>query len=260
MNQKLKKVINKFLITGTSSGLGKYLHGNLGGAGLNRQASEKERKDLKKNGAEVIIHCAFNSEQNPTDVDQYFCDNVFLTEELTSIPHKKFIFISSVDVYPKNSAKHKEEEILDANKTENLYAKTKLLSEDLVRRNCPNFLILRCSALLGKDSRGNSLIKIIKQNHPILTLSAKSLFNYVLHKDVLEFMSLAIEKDLQGVYNLASSESISLKGIASLLKKEVNYGNYIYDVGDIDNNKAITYLPAFKRTSKEIVIKFISTL
>lgn len=251
MNQKLKKAKNKFLITGTSSGLGKYLHGNLGGISINREK-------IQKNGAEIIIHCAFNSEQNPTDVDQYFRDNVFLTEELTKLPHKKFILLSSVDVYPKNSNRHTEDEIIDVNNAGNLYAKTKLLSEEIVKKNCPNFLILRCSALLGKDSRKNSLIKIIQDDSPILTLSSDSSFNYILHKDVLGFIKFAIEKDLKGIYNLVSSKNITLKEASDLFKKKVKFGNHIYNVGNIDNSKAALIFPPFKKDSKEVVAQFVN--
>lgn len=250
----------KYLITGTSSGLGKYLHDNLGGFCLTRQTSKKDREEIKKDSIDVIIHCAFNSKQDLKNLDQYFKDNVSLTEELTKLPHKKFIFISTIDVYPKNSTKHTEDEILDPNTTEDLYAKTKLLSENLVKKNCPNFLILRCSALLGKDSRENSLIRIIKENYPTLTLSAKSIFNYILHKDVLEFIKLAIEEDLQGAYNLASSKNITLKKIADLFKKKVSFGDYIYNVGNIDNSKATSIFPPFKKDSKEVITQFVKIL
>lgn len=244
-----------FLVTGSSGGLGKYLHDNLGGISLNRQTFENE--DWVKKGADIIIHCAFNSDHNPKNMDQYFQDNVLLTEKLIKIPHKKFIFISSIDVYPKNLSKHTEDEILDADKTKDLYAKTKLLSEDLVKRNCSNFLILRCTALLGKDSRANSLIKIIQEKNPILTLSAKSVFNYILHRDVLEFIKLAIEKDLQGIYNLASAKNITLSEVAQILKKDVHFGSYIYNVGKIDNTKTSLAFPILNKTSKEVVANFI---
>ena len=250
MNQKLKKTINKFLITGTSSGLGKYLHGNLGGIPINREK-------IQKNGAEIIIHCAFNSQQSPKDIEQYFRDNVLLTEELTNIPHKKFIFISSVDVYPKNSNRHIEDEIIDINNADSLYVKTKLLSEEVVKKNCPNFLILRCSALLGKDSRKNSLIKIIQGDSPTLTLSPDSSFNYILHKDVLEFIKLALEKDLEGTYNLTSSNNITLKEVSVLFNKKVKFGSYIYNVGYIDNSKAISVTPSFQKTSREVINEFV---
>lgn len=250
MSQNLKKAKINSLITGTSSGLGKYLHGNLGGISLNREK-------IQKNGAEIMIHCAFNSQQSPKDIEQYFRDNVLLTEELTNIPHKKFIFISSVDVYPKNSKRHREEELLDVNKTDSLYAKTKFLSEEVVKKNCPNFLILRCGALLGKDARQNSLIKIIKEKNPTLTLSPDSSFNYILHKDVLEFIKFAIEKDLQGIYNLVSYKNITLKQAADLVKKKVNFGRYIYSVGYIDNSKVTSIAPSFEKTSEEVIRQYL---
>lgn len=256
MNQRLKKTRNKLLITGTLSGFGKYLHENLGGIGWNRQSSEKEREEIQKNGAEIIIHCAFNSQQNPKDIGKYFRDNVLLTEDLTNIPHKKFIFISSVDVYPKNSNRHVEDEIIDINNVDNLYAKTKLLSEDVVKKNCPNFLVLRCSALLGKDARQNSLIKIIKEKNPTLTLSPDSSFNYILHADVSEFIKLALEKDRKGIYNLVSYKNITLKEVADLFKKKVTFGDYVYNVGNIDNSKAISVTPFFEKTSEEVIRQF----
>lgn len=258
MNQNSQKLKSSFLITGSSSGLGKYLHDNLGGISLTRQTSKSEKEKIIKDGTDIIIHCAFNSEHSPKNLDLYFRDNVLLTEELTKIPHKKFIFISSVDVYPKDSSKHAEDEILDADKAEDIYAKTKFLSENLVKRNCPNFLILRCTALLGKDSRENSLIKIIKSNHPTLALSNKSVFNYILHKEVLEFIKLAIKNDLQGIYNLASSENITLSQVTKILKKKVNFGNFIYNVGNIDNTKASSIYADLNKTTKEIILEFIS--
>lgn len=255
MSQNLKKAKNKFLITGTSSGLGKYLHDNVGGIAFSRVQEKIEK-------TEIIIHCAFNRSKDVTNQNlyQYLSDNIFLTKKLATTPHRKFIFISSVDVYPKNDSKHTEDEVIHINQVSGMYAITKLMAESLIQNLCSNFLILRCSALLGKDSKENSLIKILKEDNPTLTLSPDSIFNYILHKDVLEFIKLAIEKDLQGIYNLASSESISFKQIADLLKKEATYGNYIYNVGNIDNTKAFTYLPALKKTSKEVIIEFISNM
>lgn len=255
MSQNLKKAKNRSLITGTSSGLGKYLHDNLGGIAFSRDQEKIEE-------TEIIIHCAFNRSKDVTNQNlyQYLSDNIFLTKKLAKTPHRKFIFISSIDVYSKNDSKHTEDEVINIDQVSGMYAITKLMAESLIQNLCSNFLMLRCSALLGKDSKENSLIKILKEDNPTLTLSPDSTFNYILHKDVLEFINLAIKKDLQGIYNLASSGNISLKAIADLFKKEVNYGNYIYNVGDIDNTKAVTYLPALKKTSKEIVIKFINTL
>lgn len=242
---------NKYLITGSSSGLGKYLYNKLGGISFNRDGTNVKE-------AEVLIHCAFNQtrEVNSKNLYQYLFDNVFLTKKLAKIPHKKFIYISSVDVYPKNNQKHFENEVIDISQVSGIYAITKLMSESLIQDLCPNFLILRCSALLGRDAKENSLIKIIKEENPALTLSPDSVFNYILHKDVLEFIKIALDRDLQGIYNLASSENITLFQITELLGKKVSFGNYMYNAGNIDNEKASELLPSFKKTSKETINEF----
>ena len=249
MNSKGK---NNFLITGVSSGLGKYLHDNFGGISFDRK--NKEEVDE----AEVIIHCAFNRNRDITtqNLYQYLFDNIFLTKKLAKIPHKKFIFISSVDVYPKNDQKHFENEVINVNQVSGIYEITKLFSESLIQTLCPNLLILRCAALLGKDSKENSLIKIIREDNPTLTVSADSIFNFILHTDVLEFIKKAIENDLQGIYNLASSKNITLKQVADLVKKKVTFGDYVYNVGNIDNSKTRSVTPAFKKTSEEIIVEF----
>lgn len=241
------------LITGTSSGLGKYLHEHLGGIAFDRYTQTRYKTD-------IIIHCAFNRSRdiNSENLYQYIADNIFSTERLTKVPHKKFIYISSIDVYPQNTKKHFEDELINVNQVSTIYAFTKLISESLIQNLCQNFLILRCSTLLGKDSKENSLIKIIKEDHPSVTLSADSVFNYILHTYVLEFIKIAIEKDLQGIYNLASSENITLTQVANVLKKEVNFSTFFYTVGNINNTKAALMLPAFKKTSTEVISEFFS--
>lgn len=242
----------KYLITGSSSGLGKYLHDQLGGITYKRTGTNVGE-------TEVIIHCAFNraKEINSTNLYQYLSDNIFLTKKLAKISHKKFIYISSVDVYPKDNKKHSEDEVIDVNQVSEIYGISKLMSESIVRNFSSNFLILRCSALLGKDAKDNSLIKISKETHPTLSLSSQSVFNYILHTDVLEFIKIAIEKDLQGVYNLASSRNIFLSQISKLFGKKVGFGDYIYSIGKIDNSKVSSIFPAFKKNSKEVILQFI---
>lgn len=251
----------KFLITGTSSGLGKHLFEIFDGIPLTREISQQKINNLEKNVVDIIIHAAFNSSKDITsnNLYSYINDNVLLTKKLLEIPHQKFIFISSVDVYPKNSRKHTEDEVIDINSVNGIYAITKLISESLVKEISPNNLILRCSTLLGKYSRKNSLIKIIQDVKPTISLSPKSTFNYIIHTYVSDFIKLAIKKDLKDIYNLASSKNISLVQVAKQLNKKVNFGTYIYNVGQIDNEKAATLISIFRKTSQEVITDFTFT-
>lgn len=249
----------KVLITGTLSGLGKYIFEKFSGIPWNRNINDREKKRLRSEGVDIIIHCAFNSSQvvDSNNLYSYLSDNVFLTKELIDIPHKKFIFISSVDVYPKDQKFHSEDEVIDISRILGIYAITKLMSESLIKVKCKSFLILRCTSLLGKYSRPNSLIRILKDKRPQLSLSGKSILNYVLHSDIFDFMNLAIKNNIQGIYNVASSENITLSEVADILGKKVKFGDYIYNVGNIDNSKISSIFPSFKRTSKEIILEFL---
>ena len=249
----------EILTTGVRSGLGRYIHENLGGVGLTRQQSGKEFQKIKNRGVDTIIHCAFNTARgiNSESLFSYLEDNVFLTKELVSIPHQKFIFISSIDVYPKSESVHSESEVIEVDSVDGIYAITKLISESIVKQHCPDFLILRCSAFLGKYSRRNSLLRIIEDENCVLTLSGESEFYYILYPDVLEFIKYAIDNGLTGIYNVASSDSITLSEVADILGKKVEFGSYKYGVGKIDNSKISAVFPAFNKTSKEVIRQFI---
>ncbi len=262
LEKKTYMTKEKILTTGSASGLGKYIYENVGGEGLDRDTSFEEREKIKKEGVNVIIHCAFNPKKdiNTNFLYDYLKDNIFLTKSLISIPHKKFIFISSIDVYPKNQNIHSEGEVINLDSLDNIYAVTKLMSEAIIKNNCKNYLILRCSALLGKYSRRNSLIRIISEEKCNLTLSEKSEFNYILHLDVLDFIKFSIEKNLQGIYNMVSSQNITLSEITEMLDRKVNFGSYVYKTGQIDNSRTASIFPVFKKTSKEVVDKFIKEL
>ncbi|MBI4529882.1 MAG: NAD(P)-dependent oxidoreductase [Candidatus Latescibacteria bacterium] len=249
----------RILITGTLSGLGKHLYETFGGIGWIRQTPATDREKIRRTGVDVLIHCAWNSRQSVTSdcLYTYVADTVLLTEEVVRIPHQKFIFLSSVDVYPRRPGPCSEDEIIDLHAVGGVYGITKLMSEAIVRQHCPNHTILRCVSLLGKYARKNSLIRIIDDAPCTLTLSGDSRLNYVLYTDVADFLRFAMECDVRGIYNVSSTEHVTLSGVADMLGKHVNFGSYRYDVGDIDNSKISSIFPAFKKTSQEVIAQFV---
>jgi len=248
----------KILVTGNKNGLGRYLFEELGTVGFDRDTVEFEKKAIIKKGAEVIIHCAFNSipEVTSKELPDYLKDNLFLTRDIVQIPHNKFLFISSVDVYPKDRKIHKENEIINLNQVEGIYGISKLFAEAIIREYGRNFLILRSAAFLGPYTRKGSLKKIAEEEKPVLTLKSDSEMNYVLYEDVLEFIKVALKKDLRGIYNIASSENIRISEIVAIFHKKAVFGKYRYKVGKIDNSKAVSILPSFNKTSEEIIRQY----
>ena len=132
---------NKILVTGANSGLGKFIASQIDCDTLTRSNSHSFLGQVQVPSYDVIIHCAFNSKKDVKNYYDIVQDNIFLTKDLCQISHKKFVFLSSVDVY--------EEE-------NNLYKTSKLMSESIVKNLATKPLILRCSAILGKTMRKNN--------------------------------------------------------------------------------------------------------
>ncbi len=246
------------LTTGVGSGLGKHLYKNLGGDFTTRDTDISEYSRLKANGVDQIIHCAVNSSRDvhSNNVYGYISDNILLTKRLTSIPHSKFIFISSVDVYPKNQNIHDEDEIINANDISGIYGITKLISESIIQKHCTNYAILRCSSLLGKYSRKNNTLSVLSDDPCELSVNANSIFNYVLHTDVENLISYILKTDIQGIFNVAASRNIAISDVARMSNKSVKYGPFHYDVGLINNNKITNICKAFEKTSAQTILQF----
>lgn len=250
---------NRILVTGAASGLGRYLHEALGGEVWLR---ESKIYDLRGMEWDLIVHCAFNSAR---DIDlaslhPYYVDNVALTEELVSLPHRLFVFISTLDVYRGSaSSPSTETDPIHLDTVQGIYPVTKLLSESCVIASSPDCLILRPSALLGPFSRRNSLIRIIEDERPELTLSPLSSFNYILYETVLGCLNVARESNLRGIYNIASTDNVTLGELSRLINPGVRFGDFVYDVGHINNEKAAREIPELKQTSKDVALAFART-
>jgi len=247
-----------FLTTGTRSGFGRYCHDRFGGNPWTRDTSDADRERIRKTGVDVIIHCAFNSARNVTSADlyEYVADNVLLTEALTSIPHRKFVLMSTVDVYPKRGMQDSEAERIPVDDVGGIYGVTKLISEAIVAADSENHLILRCTALLGRHSRPNGLIRMLRNPGVALTLSAESRFNYVHYADVGQYIEQACVEDLRGIVNVASTGNVSLGDAARIVAARPKFGAYTYDVGAIDNVRIRAQSSAFANTSRQVVEEF----
>lgn len=248
------------LITGTKSGIGKYIHEQIGGAEFTRQSDIEK---MKKQSFEIIIHCAFN--YLPTrfvtneNLMQYYSDNVLLTQELLQIPHRYFVFFSTVDLYPLDGQTHSEEEILYADQMRSIYGTTKLISESLIMSRAGQFLILRPTSLLGRHMRKNNFLRLAENDHPVLTLHPESVFNFVLYSDIFGFLKTALSRAETGIFNLASSNGISLAKIAEILGKNPVFGDYRHEAGNISNQKAVQMYPAFNKSSEDVLKEFMTT-
>ena len=247
------------LVTGAGSGLGRFLCESLNGIPFAR-GDDMEALARDWGHFEAIIHCAGNT-RRVTDGEglfNYLDDNVLLTERLTHLPHHRFVYISTVDLYPENSDTCREDQEIDIGQVHGAYATTKLLSEAIVCARANGWLILRPTAMLGPYIRKNSLVRMLECNSCELTLSGDSEFNYVLHEDVAAFVRHCLRNGRKGIFNVASAGSIRLGDLArDFSLGSVRFGNHVYKTGNIDQSKISAEFPAFSKTSHQVVEKFI---
>jgi nucleoside-diphosphate-sugar epimerase len=203
----------EYLISGNGSGLGKYLYDNLPKSlGFGR----KDFNLVKREDFNTIIHCAFNKENSISDYYKYLEDNIFLTQELLGLKPKKFVYISTIDVYQ-----------LDPT----MYALFKKFAESIVAKN-KDALILRCSMMLGPTMKPNHITKI-KNNESKIGLSGDSTFNYILMDDIREFIASGDYLQYSGIIDFMASDSIKLSKVKNYFNSNTELGNYTYETLDL---------------------------
>jgi nucleoside-diphosphate-sugar epimerase len=250
-------MIERILVTGTDSGLGSTLLEALGSDSLTRGVDPSERWDDAP--YEAIIHCAIDLTDDQTSLSPIdpVSRNVALLQNVLRIPHRMFIHISSVDVYPKSDGPKREDAALGTIPKDKSYRAVKLSCEAALTASDRPHLILRPTALLGLTARPNSLIRMIRDPGCQLTLNPASAFNYVLHRQVGDFILTALRDGLSGVYNLAANGNLRLDEVAEIVGANPGYGDFLYRVGEIDNAKAKAVYPCFAMDSAQIVTAFM---
>lgn len=249
------------LVSGAGSGLGRECQLFFNATGLRRDTDWSViEKQAHQKPFDLIIHSAFNTRQDITSatLPAYLADTLELTNRLLALPHKHFVFISTIDVYPKDDHLHDENEIIPIKAVDSIYGVAKLMCEALVQSKAKHALILRPSALLGRFSKPNSLIKMLDDKTVKLSLAPNSLFNYVLHTDLCQFIQAYYQGNVPaGIYNFTVSQDVSLQAVAHLLQASPTFGAYVYQVGRVDNRKATNYFPKLSFSSLEIIEEFI---
>lgn len=163
---------------------------------------------------DIIINCAAN-----TNLD--YCEkfakktlgvNTLLPDFLSKICKKlsiKLVHISTDHLYGVNNTLKKNENF--NTNTLNVYAKQKLLAEEKILKNNPSSLIIRTN-FFGYSQKKNQLIDLIMsraEENKKITLYDNYFFTTISTKYLSFFINILIKKNVSGVVNIVSDESIS---------------------------------------------------
>jgi nucleoside-diphosphate-sugar epimerase len=248
----------ELFITGHKSGLGKYLVEKSCGKGIDPRITKSVDSELPK----VIIHCGYKYPSTVSMTDalsqlEQAKESLRVLLDLNNL--QKFIYISSVDVYPNfTDFLYDESTVVDLREIRGIHCFTKLALEEYITKNSRNFLILRPGLMLGKYSRENSITRILSRQISKISLSSESTFNVVSHDSIQEFISLAMSMNLEGLYNLNSSATISLGSVAAMAdNSQIEFGKVLYRTPNVNNSKVLEICKSFSKTSREFLEEFI---
>jgi dTDP-4-dehydrorhamnose reductase len=230
--------MKRILVTGSNSGLGKYLKKKYSAKGYSRNSNFEK---IKKINWDLIIHCAFKATEakNKNEIRKIINDNLVLSYNISRLKGKK-IFISSCAVYEKQNLKSRTENNKIFLKNQNsLYAKFKLICESFFDNKTD--VILRLGSIVGKEMRKNTINKILFFNNQKIFLSKKSLYSFLSYHEIFEFINLVNKKKLVGVFNILRNDYITLKDIKNKIvpQKKIKFGKKIFKVIKASNSKFI---------------------
>ena len=250
------------LVTGVRSGLGQAVHRALGGIAFVRSMPIDDPAIQAAAPFDAIIHCAVNAAKHVSmrTAFGYMDDNFLLTQRLVHVPHRKFIFVSTLAVYPPTGRAVSEEEDVDLMPLTGPYAFTKLFSDLYVQERASNPLILRTTTLLGPAIRPNTVLRALTQRDCQLFLAPDARYNFVLHQDIVDFMVRAMDTGICGAFNIGSEGLVILSDIVDQLGLSVRYGDFHYDIGPVDVRRAGALHPAFARPSWQTLNRYIDSL
>ncbi|OGM96120.1 MAG: hypothetical protein A3B86_02790 [Candidatus Yanofskybacteria bacterium RIFCSPHIGHO2_02_FULL_38_22b] len=246
----------KILISGTSSGLGRYLVKELGAVPFQR-IDPLEIVRHKNTFYDCIIHCATDARNSITSDEllTYYQSHIELTKQLLQIPHHLFVFISSSAVYPDLYRLNSESDIITLPHDPplyGLYGLFKLLTEKMVSQNTRSSLILRCVTIVGPTSRPTNIARILRNDPTQLTLSTESSFNLVSMSQIKEFIELALTQNITGIFNAGSTQNATLGEIAKAVGSQPKFGNFTFNVPQMDTRKIREISIDFNKSTLEI--------
>ena len=237
------------LVTGAGSGLGRFLCERLGGIAVTRDQPLSTAAN-PDSPYDAIIHCAFDMrrELELDDLDSYLADTIDLTRAALEVPHRTFIFMSSIDLYPVDDCSHDEESHIPVSSTTNPYVFSKMATENIVRKSSADFLILRLGMLLGPYMRPNNLTRVIRGDPGAMTLSRDSEFYITPYEDVADVIRMALKDGLTGTLNAMLVPKVSLGALAETFDAKVTFGDFLYSPAIVSNKRIAGLCPSFTQS------------
>ena len=177
---------------------------------------------------DVLINANGNSRRfwaNENPFLDFEASTVSVYKSLFDFKFKKYIYISSVYLYedypsekilPKNTFEDRELEV----KKLSPYSLHKYLGENLVKRCAPDYIIFRCSMMIGNNAKKGPVFDILNDKPLFITLSSK--LQLITAKEVANAMNILIAKNKKNeTFNIGGRGQFAFSKAEKYFQKKV---------------------------------------
>lgn len=152
----------------------------------------------------IIINSNGNSKKfwaNNNPLEDFKLSVLSVYESIYNFNYDMYIYISSIDAEYKH-----------------IYGFHKKLAENIVKKNCSNYNIIRCGAIIGKKMK-KGIIKDIMENKELF-VTKESCLQVITNTEIANKLSFIIEKKYKNkLFNFGSYNNISINKIAEIVNR-----------------------------------------
>lgn len=207
---------------------------------------------------DIVINANGNSKRfwaNKNILEDFTLSTVSVYRSIFDFPTKQYIYISSSDVYQNHHSPRYTKENSEI-KPEQLssYGLHKYLSEQIVKKHVPKFLILRSSMILGQGLKKGPIFDILHEKE--LFISKDSCVQMITTKAVAALLQALIDRNISGkILNMGGKGAVSTKKMENITHKKLLFSvdtekqNYEMNISQLDDfyslKKSEEYLSEF---------------
>jgi len=190
---------------------------------------------------DIFINANGNSRRywaNNNIIEDFDASTISVYKTILDFKTKLYIYISSADVYLMHDSilKTKENDVIDYSKL-SPYGFHKYLSELIVKRYSKSFLILRCSALIGKNMKKGPIKDLIDGKPLFITIDSK--LQFITTNEVAKIIMELVQKNIKNeIYNVGGIETVLIRHLEKIINKKIEmHRNAEKQVYELDISK-----------------------
>jgi len=270
---KKKKEIEYFIIGGKGligSSIANYLKKNKKNF---RVITKQNYNNYKNKNCSIIINANGNSSRyyaNTYPKKDFYKSVITVFKSIFDFKYKKYVYISSGDVYEKINKKSNEKKII---KTPcNYYGKNKFLAEQIIKFYCNSWIILRSGPVIGSKLKKNKFLAeqiikfycnswIILRSGPVIGSKLKkniffdlkknkkvysninSSYSYITNISFSKIIFKICQKANNQIFNISGNKTVSNIYLKRLIKsKSIFDNNKIKEKYSLNNSKIENFL------------------